>query len=74
MTTPAFEARATTEAEEYGTFRAVCDIYFDGAVAYRAGMAVPASNVLLHGYEADSLVERVTPPAVEAPAEAPAAE
>lgn len=68
MTTPAYEARAAAEAAEYGTYVAVATIYFDGLPAYRAGMAVPVSNVVLHGYEEQGLVRRVDAAPVEQPA------
>lgn len=47
-------------AHEYGQFRAIQQIYYDGVLAYNEGHAVPASNVELHGYLDDGLVERVS--------------
>jgi hypothetical protein len=46
--------------EEYGKYVATSDILTPGGVlAYRKGAAVPASNVKLHGYDVDNLVEKV---------------
>lgn len=75
MTESPFQARAREEAAEYSTYRAVANIFFEGALAYRPGHAVPVSNVRLHGYDRDGLVERVDgqpisplPPALPTPA------
>lgn len=49
---------AEVEAE-YGKYRATSDILHNGVVAYRQGQPVPVSNVRLHGYDEQNLVEEV---------------
>ncbi len=44
--------------EDYAQYVATEDIYYDGAVAYRVGDPVPASNVKRHGYDESGVVER----------------
>lgn len=58
-TDPDVIARRKLTRKEYGQFVAVQDIPVGLALAYRAGDAVPASNVEAHGYEAAGLVERI---------------
>lgn len=38
-------------AKDYGQHVAADDIYHEGALAYKAGDPVPASNVKRHGYD-----------------------
>lgn len=75
-----FETRAEQEGAEYSTYRAVADIPHGNTIAYRAGMAVPVSNVERYKYDEQGLVERVkgdevvqaqqaVPPLTPAPAE-----
>lgn len=59
-TTPAREDLRHAQQVEYGTYRAITDIHAGVALAYRAGDAVPVSNVQAHGYEAAGLVEKVS--------------
>ncbi len=56
-------ADADARHHEYSQFRALVPIFHDGARAYSPGHPVPAGNVEKYGYEADGLVERVTPTA-----------
>jgi hypothetical protein len=44
--------------EDWSQFTAIAPIYYDGALAYRVGDAVPATNVKLHNYEAMGLVKK----------------
>lgn len=52
------ELRAAQESE-YGTYVALQNISFNGAIAYLAGDPVPVSNVKKHDYEATGLVAKV---------------
>jgi hypothetical protein len=47
------------QVEEWGTWVAVQQITFNGALAYNPGDPVPASNVSKHGYDSKGLVARV---------------
>lgn len=47
------------QVEEWGTWVAVQQITFNGALAYNPGDPVPASNVSRHGYDSKGLVARV---------------
>ncbi len=44
--------------EDYAQYVAVVPIYFDGALAYRIGEEVPATNVRRHDYETNGLVKK----------------
>ncbi|GAC1374658.1 MAG: hypothetical protein NVSMB4_02330 [Acidimicrobiales bacterium] len=67
MTTPA--EIAAQQADEYGTYVACEDIFFDGARAYNVGHPVPKSNVEAHGYLELGWVRKVGDPEPAAPAE-----
>lgn len=54
------EERRKARAVEYGTWVATQDITVGGALAYRAGDPVPASNVETHGYDKDGLVAKTS--------------
>jgi hypothetical protein len=54
------------QAAEYGEFVAVEQIFYDGALAFNPGDAVPKSNVERHGYLDDQLVARRTTKAAQA--------
>lgn len=58
-TKKAFESRAEAEAAEYGTYVATADILFGSVVAYRAGQAVPVSNVEKYKYDEQGLVKKL---------------
>jgi hypothetical protein len=44
--------------EDRSQYVAVAPIYYDGALAYRVGDPVPATNVKAHDYEANGLVKK----------------
>ncbi len=44
--------------EDYSQYVAVVPIYVDGALAYRLGDPVPATNVKAHDYESNGLVKK----------------
>ena len=46
-------------AKEYGQYVANQQIYVGSALAYDVGHPVPASNVKLHGYDKNGLVDKV---------------
>jgi len=54
------------EIAEWNTYRAVSPIFHDGIRAYNEGDPVPVSNVVLHGYDKDGLVEGVAIPSAPA--------
>jgi hypothetical protein len=54
------------QTKEYGTYVATQDIYVGVALAYRAGDAVPASNVEAHGYDKNGLVAKTGTKAADA--------
>lgn len=45
--------------KDYSQYVATETIYYDGAVAYREGDPVPASNVERHGYDEAGVVKKV---------------
>jgi hypothetical protein len=47
------------QQDEYSQYVATSDIYWGNALAYRPGDPVPASNVKVHGYDKDKLVQKV---------------
>lgn len=69
MTEPVTDAVAEYQkavAEDYSQYRATAPIYFDGALAFAPGHAVPATHVKQYGYDKQKLVEKI--PAGEKPA------
>lgn len=59
---PARKTAEDYEAElvaDYSQWVAVVPIMYEGARAYNIGDPVPNTNVILHGYDEDGLVERV---------------
>lgn len=64
----------TLLAQEYGQYVATQDIYYDGALAYVAGHAVPATNVEAHGYLDSGQVKKVASKTQAAKAAAVAAD
>jgi hypothetical protein len=53
------QIRAEAEIAEYATYRAILPIVHDGALAYVPGHPVPVSNVVLHKYDEQGLVEKI---------------
>lgn len=72
MTEPDYTAgreHARALEKEYGQYVATTSIYHDGALAYRPGDPVPATNVKAHGYDGDGLVVKSTTKAAAKAAE-----
>lgn len=53
------QALREAQIEEYGTYVANQQIYVGSALAYDVGHPVPVSNVKLHGYDKNGLVDKV---------------
>ena len=57
---PPSAAYTAAQVQEYGQWVAAEDISVGYALAYRKGDPVPASNVALHKYDEQGLVEKVS--------------